>query len=349
MGRLGLAHGLRGRRGVGPADGSYARPPAGEPLGPVCGRLPRSGRPSRWDRSDAPRYTRSPGSRWSGPVRRCGWSSPGHRGRGTGARWALWARTSRRRQATRPGRSSWCVRSSRTCMPTRRKGREHDRPVGLHAVTGRETLWSVAEDHLGSARRWREIAELNYGVPQSDGGSLRRFALDPPRLGAPPAVTDGRRHHGCGDDGSWGTGRAADDATPRPTDAAGDEGTGSVVSRPGDAARSGAAAGSDALPAPTATSASASTATARGLRGVPVMPLGRGDRGRRCRRSGRPAPPGAAAPSGGRRADSHARSGPAPVRAAAAGSGTEPPTWMPSRPRSSSWSTACPDGRGRTA
>ena len=45
-------------------------------------------------------------------------------------------------------------------------------PQPIHTVSGRETLWSIAEDHLGSARRWRELATLNYSVPQYDGGSL---------------------------------------------------------------------------------------------------------------------------------------------------------------------------------
>ena len=42
----------------------------------------------------------------------------------------------------------------------------------LHTVSARETLWSIAELRLGSPRRWREIAELNYGRPQGDGGQL---------------------------------------------------------------------------------------------------------------------------------------------------------------------------------
>jgi len=42
----------------------------------------------------------------------------------------------------------------------------------LHVVQGRETLWSIAESRLGSARRWREVANLNYGHRQSDGGAL---------------------------------------------------------------------------------------------------------------------------------------------------------------------------------
>ena len=41
-----------------------------------------------------------------------------------------------------------------------------------HHVKPRETLWSVASDRLGSAKRWRDLAALNYGVPQADGGTL---------------------------------------------------------------------------------------------------------------------------------------------------------------------------------
>jgi hypothetical protein len=42
----------------------------------------------------------------------------------------------------------------------------------VHTVSGRQTLWSIAEERLGSARRWREIADLNYSVRQPDGGAL---------------------------------------------------------------------------------------------------------------------------------------------------------------------------------
>ncbi len=42
----------------------------------------------------------------------------------------------------------------------------------VHVVEHRETLWSIAEQRLGSARRWREIAELNYGIRQEDGSQL---------------------------------------------------------------------------------------------------------------------------------------------------------------------------------
>ena len=52
-----------------------------------------------------------------------------------------------------------------------------------HLVMPRETLWSIAEDRLGSPFRWKEIAELNYDVPQADGGALTTGSLDPVRGG----------------------------------------------------------------------------------------------------------------------------------------------------------------------
>jgi DNA-binding SARP family transcriptional activator len=42
----------------------------------------------------------------------------------------------------------------------------------VHRVRSRETLWSIAAARLGSAKRWREIAELNYGEAQFDGRAL---------------------------------------------------------------------------------------------------------------------------------------------------------------------------------
>jgi DNA-binding SARP family transcriptional activator len=42
----------------------------------------------------------------------------------------------------------------------------------VHVVSGRETLWSVAEQRLGSALRWKEIADLNLGRLQEGGGRL---------------------------------------------------------------------------------------------------------------------------------------------------------------------------------
>jgi DNA-binding SARP family transcriptional activator len=48
----------------------------------------------------------------------------------------------------------------------------HGSPPTHHVVESRETLWSIANDALGSALRWSEIARLNYGVVQSDGRAL---------------------------------------------------------------------------------------------------------------------------------------------------------------------------------
>ena len=36
----------------------------------------------------------------------------------------------------------------------------------------RQTLWRVAQDHLGDGRRWREILELNRDRVQADGSKL---------------------------------------------------------------------------------------------------------------------------------------------------------------------------------
>jgi hypothetical protein len=65
----------------------------------------------------------------------------------------------------------------------------------VHRVAPRETLWSIAADRLGSARRWRELADLNYGIRQSDGGSLGRdhwvrsgWTLQLPTDGVAPGV-----------------------------------------------------------------------------------------------------------------------------------------------------------------
>ncbi|MBI1376776.1 MAG: LysM peptidoglycan-binding domain-containing protein [Frankiales bacterium] len=48
------------------------------------------------------------------------------------------------------------------------------RTSGPHTVTVHrgDTLWSIAESHLGSGSRFREIAQLNYGRPQPDGRTL---------------------------------------------------------------------------------------------------------------------------------------------------------------------------------
>ncbi len=44
--------------------------------------------------------------------------------------------------------------------------------VGTDATGQRDTLWSIAERHLGDPLRWKDIANLNYGQPQPDGDKL---------------------------------------------------------------------------------------------------------------------------------------------------------------------------------
>lgn len=63
----------------------------------------------------------------------------------------------------------------------------------IHIVGERETLWSIAEDRLGSARRWREIAVCNYGVRQPDGRMLTATHWVTPgwTLRLPPAAPVG--------------------------------------------------------------------------------------------------------------------------------------------------------------
>ena len=66
-----------------------------------------------------------------------------------------------------------------------------------HLVLARETLWSIAADRLGSALRWKEIADLNYGVTQTDGDALTSEHWVRPgwHLILPGPTDDRRRHH----------------------------------------------------------------------------------------------------------------------------------------------------------
>jgi LysM domain len=45
-------------------------------------------------------------------------------------------------------------------------------PAPTYEVQRRDTLWDIAERHLGDPFRWREIFQLNEGVPQADGRCL---------------------------------------------------------------------------------------------------------------------------------------------------------------------------------
>jgi LysM repeat protein len=42
----------------------------------------------------------------------------------------------------------------------------------VYEVQRRDTLWDIAERHLGDPFRWQEIFQLNEGCPQADGGCL---------------------------------------------------------------------------------------------------------------------------------------------------------------------------------
>ncbi|MEA2703141.1 MAG: hypothetical protein QOD63_1086, partial [Actinomycetota bacterium] len=42
----------------------------------------------------------------------------------------------------------------------------------IHIVQRQDTLWGIAEHHLGDGARWREIARANYGHEQADGHAL---------------------------------------------------------------------------------------------------------------------------------------------------------------------------------
>ena len=88
-----------------------------------------------------------------------------------------------------------------------------ERPdAGWHRVLPRETLWSIAGDRLGSPSRWRELAEVNYGIVQSDGGVLSGdHWVTPGWLLRLPGVTGVASH-----DGGW----------PRPSAEGSDPGPG---------------------------------------------------------------------------------------------------------------------------
>ena len=49
---------------------------------------------------------------------------------------------------------------------------QQDQAVTVIEVQPGDTLWDLAATHLGDGHRWHEIAALNYGTPQADGGAL---------------------------------------------------------------------------------------------------------------------------------------------------------------------------------
>jgi DNA-binding SARP family transcriptional activator len=63
----------------------------------------------------------------------------------------------------------------RTARPLAAVGEPRTSPGSagrLHQVLPRETLWSIATEKLGSSLLWKELANLNYGIRQADGGEL---------------------------------------------------------------------------------------------------------------------------------------------------------------------------------
>ncbi len=89
---------------------------------------------------------------------------------GSGGPWATAVRRADRRDGSVPA-ADQVASGDRSPVPVP-PGDVHTPPSADHTVAARETLWSVAEQRLGSARRWRELAELNYGRVQPDGGHL---------------------------------------------------------------------------------------------------------------------------------------------------------------------------------
>ncbi len=73
-----------------------------------------------------------------------------------------------------------------------------------HQVEPRETLWSIAADRLGSSLRWRELAELNYGIRQADGEALTTAHwVTVGWLLQLPVTTNGSRPHAQKAEAHW--------------------------------------------------------------------------------------------------------------------------------------------------
>jgi DNA-binding SARP family transcriptional activator len=90
-------------------------------------------------------------------------------------------------------------------------------PNPVHLVASRDTLWSIATAELGSALRWKEIADLNYQVRQADGRSLDSTHWIRPGWRLLMPVPDGRWTAAAqGGPGQGGTGEGG---TPEAIDA----------------------------------------------------------------------------------------------------------------------------------
>ena len=84
--------------------------------------------------------------------------------------------------------------------------RADEAPPATYTVQPGDSLWRIAEQTLGDGARFKQIADLNYGVPQADGGALDAgnwiepgwvLALPPEASGAQVEPTSAER---AGDD-----------------------------------------------------------------------------------------------------------------------------------------------------
>ncbi len=187
------ATGPDGSRGGGPADTTR---PTGPDRRPGSHRRPAHGRACR-----SPRARRRCSS-----IDRILGHHPGG-GAGRVARRAVRACEVGGRQAGRAGRRQWAGSSRRRPIEEPTTSARISEPLApsmppdavvprTHLVRSRETLWSIAEDELGSALRWHELAQLNYGITQEDGRALDaghwitpgwRLLLPPERFPRPAA------------------------------------------------------------------------------------------------------------------------------------------------------------------
>ncbi|GAB2490781.1 hypothetical protein GCM10027063_35000 [Promicromonospora xylanilytica] len=120
-------------------------------------------------------------------------------------------------------------------------------PPATYTVQPGDSLWRIAEQTLGDGARFKQIADLNYGVPQADGGSLDAGNWIEPgwvlllpaeasgaavETGVSPTSTGSGDTDGSGDDpvGIAPSKSAADDGSDDP----GSDGSGTVdVRNPG--------------------------------------------------------------------------------------------------------------------
>jgi hypothetical protein len=217
----------------------------------------------------------------SAPAARPGPVSAG--GGAPAARMSLAASPQASHGTSRPGQTGTGVSASqaRALVPAHRI-RRTEKIYVVQPPEGRyhESLWEIAQNHLGDGRRYREIFELNAGRPQPDGSKLTiaslirpGWILRMPRDAYGPGIRVITLHEHTGDD----QGQAA--AAGSPTAHAGN---GQASSGPAEGAQPAAEPGTESGlgPVPTAPGAapSAPGAPARSVPGAAV-PATRGTAG----------------------------------------------------------------------